>query len=372
MIANSATDTHLIDSMPSSAGSRGMLAARQTGGSARHEHSTGLAEPALDLIEEHLTDINLESEYRSAIHAGKLLNNWNVHEDFKLDSSGHGVVLKVQSFDAGGAEFTCKLMNLEKIGNAIEFGGKTGKRDTPDQVSIDALIKSAQRSKVRVRKLVKNMGATNLVTLTRREGPATKGWSESQWAAWENGGRDRWEKEHGSFWNPDQWAAAWDKTRRNLERVLGKFPYVAVLERHRKGNHHIHLAWRGKVNLNLLRPIWALATGGKNSGNIDSQYIKTGNPFDKSSKIARYVSKYVSKQFENESGYRYNKKRYWASKQDLPEIRRYILKTMTLDGSFSELIDWVPFDFRDIFVFPDKSGWWFEYVPTGKGGDPPF
>ena len=113
MIANSATDTHLIDSMPSSAGSRGMLAARQTGGSARHEHSTGLAEPALDLIEEHLTDINLESEYRSAIHAGKLLNNWNVHEDFKLDSSGHGVVLKVQSFDAGGAEFTCKLMNLE-------------------------------------------------------------------------------------------------------------------------------------------------------------------------------------------------------------------------------------------------------------------
>ena len=72
------------------------------------------------------------------------------------------------------------------------------------------------------------------------------------------------------------------------------------------------------------------------------------------------------KQFENESGYRYNKKRYWASKQDLPEIRRYILKTMTLDGSFSELIDWVPFDFRDIFVFPDKSGWWFEYVPTGR------
>ena len=65
---------------------------------------------------------------------------------------------------------------------------------------MDCIIKAGQRAKRRVRYLVKNMGATNLVTLTRREGPSTKDWGQLQWSEWNETGRDQWERDHGPFW----------------------------------------------------------------------------------------------------------------------------------------------------------------------------
>lgn len=325
----------------------------------------GGREAPLILIEEHLTDIYSESQYRPAIQPGYLVKNWMVDRNWNPPASGErSMVLSIQRFDQGGYEASVRALDIEKIGEARERGGKRGKREAKEHSSQECLEKAGQRAKKRVRHLVKNMGATNIVTLTKREGANTKGWTEAQWQAWEDTGKRDWIAKHGEFWGHDEWASAWDKARRNIERVIGSFPYVAVLEKHRKGNYHLHLAWVGKVNLNLMRHIWRLSCGGKDGGNINSQYIKSPTGGDRTAKIARYISKYVTKHFETFA--QYNKKRYWSSRQTLPEIQRYILAATNSYSALAELMEWMDFQFQDrhnFFLFPDGSGFWYNYIP---------
>ena len=51
-----------------------------------------------------------------------------------------------------------------------------------------------------------------------------------------------------------------------------EFPYVAILEKHEKGNYHLHVAWCGRVNVGIVRKMWLAALGGgKGCGNIDAK-----------------------------------------------------------------------------------------------------
>lgn len=89
-------------------------------------------------------------------------------------------------------------------------------------------------------------------------------------------------------------------------RMIGEFPYVAILEKHRKGNYHLHVAWCGRVNVGIVRKMWLAALGGgKGCGNIDARKIKVPAGGDRAARIARYISKYVSKHFEDDP--RFNK-----------------------------------------------------------------
>lgn len=320
----------------------------------------------LDLIEEHLTDKCGESAYRRATQCGRLLENWFVPVDWNgvSDETSASYVLKVQPFVSGGYEATVRTLNLEKIALAVDPDRRRGKRDAPDEVDPNNVAIAAQRAKTKVRLLVKNMAATHLVTFTRREGDG------------------------GGWWDESQWSAAWDRFRRTLTRAIGEFPYVAILEKHQKGNYHLHVAWCGKVNVKLVRRIWLAITGGKGSGNIDSQLVRVPFGGDRSARIARYISKYVSKGFEQHS--RFNKKRYWASRQTLEEARRYVLAAASMDDVVREVRDRLGLDFskffevgvnrkgtvipfsHHFFPFPDGGGFWLNYVPELHGGAPPF
>lgn len=321
-------------------------------------------EAPLDLIEEHLTDTSPTSAYRQGLQGGRLLNNWFVPEEWNGVApvmDGQNYVLKVQSFDNGGYEATVRAVDLEKIGRAMEPERLFGKREKPEEVSQDNLISAAKRAKRRVRHLVRNMMATNLVTFTKRE---LKG---------------------AVYWTEEQWQAAWDKVRRMLERVIGKFPYVAILEEHEKGNFHLHVAWVGKANVNLLRRVWLSVLGGKGKGNIDAQWIKVPHGHDRSSRVAGYMTKYITKSFLDSP--RFNKKRYWASKQTLSEARRYVLRAMALDGAMDEVKRMLGLDIskfmvlergeirlRNWFPFPGGEGVWINYLPDihGEGELIPF
>ena len=342
-------------------------------------------EAPLDLIEEHLTYKESESLYRQGEHGGRLLKNWMVPASWNGVKEGErNFVLKIQSFAKGGYEGTIRLLDLEKIGRAIEGGGARGKREAPEEVSIDHQEKAASRAKRKMRHLVKNMMADHLVTFTKAEGPGTKTWGDREWEAWESGGRDAWEEEHGAFMGPEQWAKAWDRFRRLLSRMIGEFPYVAILEKHRKGNYHLHVAWCGRVNVGIVRKMWLAALGGgKGCGNIDARKIKVPAGGDRAARIARYISKYVSKHFENDP--RFNKKRYWASRQTLEEARRYVLNANTLDAAANEVEAMLGFRFCDrvvmaggkrrfeeFFSFPDGSGFWWAHVPGLHDTVPPF
>ena len=309
-------------------------------------------EAALDLIEEHLTYEVAPSPYRQGSHGGALLKNWFFPESWQgVKEDSQNVILKIQPFAKGGYEATVRLLDLGKIGRAMDFDGVRGKREAPEAVSVENQMKAASRAKRKMRHLVKNMMADHLVTLTRREAEGTE------------------------FWTPEQWAKAWDKFRRLLTRYIGEFPYVAILEKHQKGNYHLHVAWCGRVNVGIVRKMWLAALGGgQGCGNIDAKKIKVPAGGDRASRIARYISKYVSKHFESDP--RYNKKRYWASRQTLEEARRYVLKADTIDGGLREAHALLGCDFSaravlengklkldEVFYFPDGGGVWWAHIP---------
>jgi hypothetical protein len=87
----------------------------------------------------------------------------------------------------------------------------------------------------------------------------------------------------------------------------------------------------------------------------------------KAEKIARYISKYMSKDLI--FAHRPDKKRYWRSEFDLPEARRYWLKARPggsgLDAAFAEFLTrfgvWQ--DALSVWFFPDGSGFWCSYNP---------
>ena len=316
-------------------------------------------EAPLDLIEEHLTDSLFHAGFRVGEHSGRLLQGWNFPSDWSgPPPDGDSFVLKIQPFAQGGYEATVRAVNLPRIGQAMEGLRPVGKREAPEELSVESIMKASARAKRRVRHLCRNMMATHLLTLTRRE------------------------SDDSEFWTPEQWAEAWDRLRRLLTRVLGPFPYVAILEQHKKGNYHLHVAWVGKINVQLVRKMW-LSIVGAGAGNIDAKQIRVPPGHDRSGRIARYISKYVSKSFEDNP--RFNKKRYWASKQSLEEARRYVLRALTLDGAMEEIKRLLGLDYgkflvlgeggaktRNLFMFPNGSGAWLSYLPGVHDPDPPF
>ena len=313
----------------------------------------GEASPLI-LIEEHLTDCLSDSRFRPALSKGFLVDNWMVERGYTAPPEGEKTpVLKVQSFNAGGYEATVRMLDVAKISRAMDRRSPKGKREDSGYRDPDCVRKAGARAKRRVRHLVKNMGATNLVTLTRRETAD--------------------DVVLGRSWGADKWVAAWDRLRRNLLRLIGDFPYVAVLEQHEKGNFHLHIAWVGKVNLNVMRPLWWAITGGRGQGNVHSQYIKVSRGCARSSVIARYISKYVTKHFEEQG--RFNKKRYWASRQDMPAVRRYIMNCPDAIEALKvqfKVMDINLTDRHNFFLFPDGSGWWWNFIPEIHSSPPPF
>lgn len=324
-------------------------------------------EAPLVLIEEHLTDSYSQSveEYRRTSVSTGLLDGWSSPSsgvDLGCNEFGGNYVVKVQAFDVGGYELTCRSLDLGKLGQMLQADRRFGRRDRPEELDRLNVEKAAQRAKRKVRCLVKNMGASHLVTFTRRETEAT------------------------GFATADQWGVWWDRLRRMVVKAKGEFPYVAVLEKHKKGNYHLHVAWveapGQKVNLNLVRGCWWAVLGGRGSGNVDAQYIKVRAGLERSDRIAKYVTKYVTKHFTEDS--RFNKKRYWASRQSMPEVRRYISNARSISDALAQvqkgyginLADYMRLgrrgmEYDGFFPFPDGSGFWLCYIPEKHGGAPP-
>ena len=294
------------------------------------------------------------------------MSNWSAPmEGFTVGSNefGGNFVVKLQAFSAGGWELTCRSQNLERMGLMLEGRRRFGKREAPESVDPENVLKAAARAKRRVRYLTKNMGASHLVTFTRRE------------------------TEQTGYATPEQWGIWWDKLRRLVVKAKGEFPYVAVLEKHKKGNYHLHVAWvespGQKVNLNLVRGCWWAVLGGRGSGNVDAQYIKVRAGLERADKVAKYISKYTTKHFEECA--RFNKKRYWSSRQTMEEARRYILTAHTVADALAAVrsmfgLDWADYlvvgrrgemHWDGLFPFPDGTGFWLTYIPDKHGGAPP-
>lgn len=154
-----------------------------------------------------------------------------------------------------------------------------GERTPRTEMRQTDLERSVRRSKRGVRISCKVLAADRILTLTSRRYLYTR---------------------------PRLWAAFAEFRRLYQVRFKRPLRYVAVPELHPKhcDHYHIHCAIRGYHDANAVRGVWrqalrntfADAARDHTPGNIDLAYKRSSNP-DTVNRIARYISKYLMKQF---------------------------------------------------------------------------
>lgn len=281
---------------------------------------------------------------------------------------------KIVNFKNGGGELVLRRIDREKAKELFEatlgYGFPTRSRvEVPEaELSSEELEKRAEnqlsaqrRAKRKVRLLVKQMGANHLLTLTTRAKRSTR----------------------------EEMTAAWARFVRLARKATGEeMPYLAVLEPHPSNPEHLHLhaAITSRLNVNVLRRCWFMALGGRGDergkdtpGNVDIQKIKVPRGHRRSERIAKYISKYITKELVPA----FNKKRYFHSKIDPLEIRRFWIDAKTKGEAFRFATDMIcghEFNPRTDSYLPDggEEFMWFQFVPAPPGhlsssiGDPPF
>jgi len=297
-------------------------------------------EAPLDLINGHLTDSFPPSSF---IPASRGLpselepKNWFCRPDHD-PSKDFDYVAKIQRFESGGFEVTLLKTDLNEIARRMDAPRCTGSRVKGEQDEGN-VISSVNRSKRRVRHLIKSMGCDRLLTLTKRE------------------------NDPEAFWTVQDWAFAWDRFNRLCKKMGVTLVYVAVLERHKKGNYHLHAAISGRINVKHIRKIWLSCCGGvKGSGNVDIAMKQGLTTHKRRAGLAKYVSKYVSKQLGQTE---FNKKRYWSSRHKLPDAVRYILSADDVKAALVEFAQSFALDPKALlgvsFLFKLDTCAWFSF-----------
>ena len=287
----------------------------------------------LDLFNGHLTTQQYIPVTRGL---GDDPAGWFMPSDNYDPSKDTHLVAKIQPFRSGGYEVTLSSQDLKNLARRMDTP-RTGVRVKGEQSEND-VISSVNRSKKKIRYLIKSMGCDRLLTLTKRE------------------------NDPAEYWTPKDWASAWDRFNRLCKRAGITLQYVSVLERHKKGNYHLHAAIVGKISVNTIRSMWLAITGGKGSGNVDIARRSNCTDHKRRAGLARYVSKYVSKQIGQTE---FNKKRYWSSRHDLPSASRYIMSNDDAIESLRDLCGMLSLDFNVVlgkaFIFSGFSGAWFSF-----------
>lgn len=236
--------------------------------------------------------------------------------------------LKLRTFSRMPPEVTVQRISFDRdcraYQNAYERGAQSAfpRRPRPDPSKPrdeESLERSQRRAKTAVRLTVTELAPTALVTFTTRE-----------------------------ILSLDELLWVWGHFTRSLRRSGLDFEYVAVPERHPSNPDHLHLhvAYRGRTPFGVLRRLWHVALearhgravrcilrGKESPGNIDVQTVKSRDSLRRIRKIARYVSKYITKDLISE----FNRRRYWPSKGiNLPAAQAFWLESLNQADAIRE------------------------------------
>lgn len=304
----------------------------------------------LDLINEHLTESIPFPSVPAFVPVERSVNSprhWFTRPFDDRIGEPMRYVAKIQSFASGGYEVTLTKMDINRVASALDNDRPRGPR-VPSEATADSLASSMRRSKRAVRHNIKSMGCDRLLTLTKRE------------------------SDSAAFWTVDNWKSAWDKFNRLCKRTGEPIQYVAVLERHKKGNYHLHAAIVGHINVKLIRRLWLICCGGVGAGNVDVKYRQNVTRYQRLAGLAKYVSKYITKQLDHVE---FNKKRYWSSRHKLPDCRRYILSADDVGAALVELADFLHLQpavvHDEAFIFGGGLNLWFSF-DEHLCAEPPF
>lgn len=240
--------------------------------------------------------------------------------------------VKVQRYSKVPFEFTVQRISFEKDlqryqaaaahAKAVETTIAPPRRVAPApdaERAPESLERAQRRAKTNVRKLVTELAPTALVTLTTRE---TMPLDALMWC--------------------------WQYFTRLMRSSGVDFEYVAVPERHPTNPDHLHLhvAYRGRTSYQNMRRFWHMALearhgrrvvrtlyGADSPGNIDVQNVKSRDSLRRIRKLAKYVSKYITKDLISE----FNRKRYWPSKGiDLVKAEAFWLESLSMSDAVRE------------------------------------
>lgn len=262
--------------------------------------------------------------------------------------------IKLRTFSGAPPEVTIQNIHMDRDVDAYMRAADRGLSRVPrprrvrspdserDQESID---RSQRRAKTLVRLCVTELAPSSLVTFTTRK-----------------------------VYSLDDLVDIWGRFVR-LARMVGSFEYVCVPEPHPSNPDHLHLhaAVRGKLSRDTLRRLWHIALeahegrrvtsilrGAASPGNIDDQPIKGRDTIKRIRKIARYISKYITKDLLE----RFNRRRYWPSKGiNLRDAQVFWLDSLSMSDAVREacqlLGHWNGFapSFR-VFCPSDRVAWW--------------
>jgi hypothetical protein len=233
--------------------------------------------------------------------------------------------MDVREFESGGLEVCVKLIR------PLPFSGAGGNnvRVTPKELSEsekkDNHDRAVRRAKKNIRMLAKSIGADRLLTLTYRKNQEDREEVKADFARFLRLVRKGWKGCQGQ----DGWR------------------YVAVLERQERGAYHIHCAIKGWQRISYLRAAWYKALGGAGDesgentpGNVDvtsPQKARWGTQRRewKTGKLAAYLTKYLSKTFDEGTS---EKRRYWHSKDAfVPKKERFFLCAESMSEAIREV-----------------------------------
>lgn len=255
------------------------------------------------------------------------------------------LVCRIQSFTPGGFEGVVYSRDRDayRYNPLGIISGKERKTDPAEKA-----IENARRAKRTVRCKAREIGVDHLMTLTTRE------------------------RENDPIQLMDRFA----KFIHSYLRATGKtLLYVAVPEPHPSNvaHWHIHAAIKGRINLRVANAIWWRLCGGRGMGNVDIRGPRGRSDLAKTEKIARYISKYITKGFDVAFPFE-GRRRFRSSIVALLPKQKMIMRSRDFGRALSELLERLNLfrgDLR-VFYFPDGSGFWFSCSGNVSVGTPPF
>lgn len=277
---------------------------------------------------------------------------------------------KVRTFSKLPPEVTIQKISferdLESVQRAYENGytncasrrGVRTKSEAPQDA--ESIERSQRRAKTQVRVTCCELAPSALVTFTTRE-----------------------------IMTVDELLGCWQYFSRLMKLAGMDFEYVAVPERHPKNpvHFHLHVAYRGRTPFNLMRRFWHMSLearhgrrvtkmmrGADAPGNIDVQTIKGRTDIKRCRKIAKYISKYITKDLIAE----FNRRRYWPSKGiNVQDAKVYWLDSLSQVDAIREacmmLGEWeelIGAPAQKIFCPSDRVCWFA--VDPERSPPPPF
>lgn len=261
-------------------------------------------------------------------------NRWDIpfsaddrvkHSDF--DQWEKRFQIKITEFDTGGAEIAAiDLRPLVLAHNrALHGSGQVWPetKEEREQRQERCRQSSCRRAKRKVRHLVRQLSELHMFTLTTR----------------------------AVISDIEEFKRRFDLFRRAVKaqakRYARNFDYIAVPELQERGAWHLHMACESRALKGLMIRVWQRL-------NPEGAYVhhranRGGKRPQKA--LAAYLSKYVSKTFDNDK--EKGAKKYWCSRTLIrPRVSTYLMPPgTTIEQVVRHVLSW------GAFAYADKKNW---------------